>query len=167
MDQASLELGQRSKHVENQFARCEGMKKPNAIERNADTEKWLYPNGFYCVVRRFSSKEEKRRIVASVVEPSVFGDVPMLGFENHLNLFHETRRGLPEALARGLALFLNTTAVDENFRRFNGHTQVNATDLKLMKYPSRENLIELGEWVMQHATPTQDQIDAKLGTLTA
>lgn len=144
----------------------EGMKKPNAIERNADTEKWLYPSGFYCVVRRFSSKEEKRRIVASVVEPSAFGDVPVLGFENHLNLFHENKRGLPETLARGLAMFLNTTAVDENFRRFNGHTQVNATDLKLMKYPSRETLIELGEWAMQQGTLTQEQIDAKLGTLT-
>ncbi len=143
----------------------EGMKKPNAIERNADTEKWLYPSGFYCVVRRFSSKEEKRRIVASVVEPSAFGDAPVLGFENHLNLFHENKRGLPEALARGLAVFLNTTAVDENFRRFNGHTQVNATDLKLMKYPSRETLIELGEWAMQQGTLTHEQIDAKLGTL--
>lgn len=143
------------------------MKKPNAIVRNADTEKCLYPNGFYCVVRRFSSKEEKHRIVASVVEPSVFGDMPMLGFENHLNVFHENRHGLPEALARGLAVFLNTAAVDESFRRFNGHTQVNATDLKLMKYPNREILIELGEWIMQHAKPTQDQIDAKLGTLIA
>jgi hypothetical protein len=144
----------------------EGMKKPNAIERNADTEKWLYPNGFYCVVRRFSSKEEKRRIMASVVEPWIFGEAPMLGFENHLNLFHENKRGLSERLARGLAVFLNTTAVDEYFRRFNGHTQVNATDLKLMKYPSRDALIQLGEWAMQHGTLTQDQIDAKLGTLT-
>jgi adenine-specific DNA-methyltransferase len=143
-----------------------GMKKPNAIERNTETEKWLYPSDFYCVVRRFSSKEEKRRIVASVVEPSAFGDVPVLGFENHLNLFHENKRGLPEALARGLAVFLNTTAVDENFRRFNGHTQVNATDLKLMKYPRRETLIELGEWAMQQGTLTQEQMDAKLGTLT-
>jgi adenine-specific DNA-methyltransferase len=42
-----------------------GARKPNAIRRTADTEKWLYPNGFYCVVRRFSSKEEKRRVVAS------------------------------------------------------------------------------------------------------
>ena len=144
----------------------EGMKKPNAIERNAYTEKWLYPIGFYCVVRRFSSKEEKRRIVASVVEPSAFGDVPALGFENHLNLFHENKRGLPVALARGLAVFLNTTAVDESFRRFNGHTQVNATDLKLMKYPSRANLIELGEWAMRQGMLTQEQIDEKLGTLT-
>jgi len=144
----------------------EGMKKPNAIERNADTEKWLYPNGFYCVVRRFSSKEEKRRIVASVVEPGVFGDVLALGFENHLNLFHENKRGLPEPLARGLAVFLNTTAVDEQFRRFNGHTQVNATDLRLMKYPSRDALIQLGKWAMQQGTLAQDQLDAKLGTLT-
>lgn len=144
----------------------EGMKKPNAIERNADTEKWLYPNGFYCVVRRFSSKEEKRRIMASVVEPGVFGEVPMLGFENHLNLFHENKHGLPEYLARGLAVFLNTSAVDEHFRRFNGNTQVNATDLKRIKYPSRSALIQLGEWAAGQGILTQDQIDAKLGTLT-
>ncbi len=143
----------------------EGMKKPNAIERNADTEKWLYPRGFYCVARRFSSKEEKRRVVASVVEPGAFGDAPMLGFENHLNLFHESKRGLPRALAHGLAVYLNTTAVDENFRRFNGHTQVNATDLKLMKYPSRDILMELGEWAMGQGELTQAMIDAKLGTL--
>jgi len=145
----------------------EGMKKPNAIKRNADTEKWLYPNGFYCVVRRFSSKEEKRRIVASVVEPGIFEGMPVLGFENHLNLFHENRHGLPEALARGLAVYLNTTAVDENFRRFNGHTQVNATDLKLMKYPSRKNLIRLGEWAMRQPSPTQHQIDAKIEAMSA
>nr|VFJ66384.1 MAG: Eco57I restriction-modification methylase [Candidatus Kentron sp. DK] len=145
----------------------EGIKKPNAIERNADTEKWLYPNGFYCVVRRFSSKEEKRRIMASVVEPDVFGDMSALGFENHLNLFHENKRGLPEQLVRGLTVFLNTTAVDEHFRRFNGHTQVNATDLRVMKYPNRDNLIRLGEWAMGQKTLTQAMVDARLGTLTA
>lgn len=145
----------------------EGAKKPNAIVRDDESEKWLYPNGFYCVVRRFSSKEEKRRVVASVVEPGAFGNAPMLGFENHLNVFHENKRGMPKALAHGLALFLNTTAVDEHFRRFNGHTQVNATDLKTMKYPSREVLIQLGEWAMQKDALTQAQIDAKLGTLTA
>lgn len=141
------------------------LKKPNAIMRNDETEKWLYPNGFYCVVRRFSSKEEKRRVVASLVDPATFGDHAVLGFENHMNLFHENKHGLPEALARGLAVFLNTTTVDEYFRRFNGHTQVNATDLRLMKYPSRDTLIQLGEWAMKQGTLTQDQIDAKLGTL--
>ena len=144
-----------------------GLKKPNAILRNDATEKWLYPNGFYCVVRRFSSKEEKRRVVASVVDPAAFGGHTVLGFENHMNLFHENKRGLPELLARGLAVFLNTTAVDESFRRFNGHTQVNATDLKLMKYPSRDALIQLGKWAKRHSEITQEMIDEQLGKLTA
>lgn len=143
----------------------EGMKKPNAIERNTDTEKWLYPNGFYCVVRRFSSKEEARRIVASMVNPDTFGDAPVLGFENHLNVFHADRRGLPQVLARGLTVFLSTTAVDVAFRRFSGHTQVNATDLKLMKYPSREILTQLGEWAIQEGTLTQTMIDEQFGAV--
>ena len=144
-----------------------GLKKPNAIRRNAVTERWLYPNGFYCVVRRFSAKEEKRRVVASVIEPAVFGGHPVLGFENHLNLFHENRRGLPEMLARGLAVFLNSSAVDESFRRFNGHTQVNATDLKRMKYPDREVLTRLGQWAASHQVLTQEMIDGQLEGLTA
>ena len=106
-------------------------------------------------------------MVASVVEPTTFGDHAMLGFENHINLFHENKRGLPELLARGLAVFLNTTAVDECFRRFNGHTQVNATDLKRMKYPSREALIELGKWAKQQREITQGMVDEQFGKLTA
>jgi adenine-specific DNA-methyltransferase len=144
-----------------------GLKKPNAIQRNNETEKWLYPNGFYCVVRRFSSKEEKRRIVAGVVEPDLFGGASVLGFENHLNLFHENKHGLPELLARGLTVFLNSTVVDDHFRRFSGHTQVNATDLKQMKYPSREALMKLGKWAMQCGNMTQTMIDEKLGKLAA
>lgn len=141
------------------------MKKPNAIQQNSETEKWLYPNGFYCVVRRFSSKEERRRVVASVVDPDSFDGAAVLGFENHLNLFHEKKRGLPRALAHGLAVFLNSTVVDDTFRRFSGHTQVNATDLKQMKYPSRAALIELGEWAIRQGELTQTLIDIKLGTL--
>ena len=140
-------------------------KKSNAIEHNHLTEKWLYPNGFYCAVRRFSSKEEKRRIVASVVDPTFFGNHTALGFENHLNIFHANRRGLPELLARGLTVFLNTTAIDESFRRFNGHTQVNATDLKQIKYPDHATLVNLGQWSKQHDKISQEMIDKQLEKL--
>lgn len=143
-----------------------GTKKPNAILHNDETEKWLYPNGYYCVVRRFSSKEEPRRIVTGVVDPDAFPDVPALGFENHLNLFHQNKHGLPKALAFGLSVFLNSTAVDKTFRRFSGHTQVNATDLRMMKYPSRDALIGIGKWAVRHKELTQTMIDAKVGTLT-
>lgn len=126
-----------------------GSRKPNAIKRNEHTERWLYPNGTYCVVRRFSSKEEPRRIVASVVESESFKGVQMLGFENHLNVFHQSKRGISKELAYGLAKFLNTEQADEAFRRFNGHTQVNATDLKAMKYPCTRDLIQLGRLSMK------------------
>lgn len=135
------------------------IKKPNALLRNSETEKSLYPNGYYCVVRRFSSKEERRRIVACVVNPSVFNNAEMLGFENHLNVFHENRGGLPEYIAKGLSLYLNTTIVDDHFRQFSGHTQVNAADLKLIRYPSREQLISLGKLADEVGT-TQEKIDA-------
>jgi hypothetical protein len=144
----------------------DGMKRGNAIRLNEETRKWLYPNGFYTVVRRFSSKEERRRIVASVVTPTSFPDVTMLGFENHLNVFHENKHGLPGELAYGLAAFLNTTAVDEHFRRFNGHTQVNATDLRLMKYPNRKTLVALGQWARSHESLGQEMVDDQLKKLT-
>ena len=69
-------------------------KRGNAILRNEETEKWLYPNGYYAVVRRFSSKEEKRRLVAGIVQPTSFPGVDKLGFENHLNVFHDHKAGL-------------------------------------------------------------------------
>ncbi|MBZ2172876.1 Eco57I restriction-modification methylase domain-containing protein [Nitratidesulfovibrio sp. SRB-5] len=144
----------------------EGSKKPNAILRNGETEKWLYPNGFYCVVRRFSSKEERRRIMASVVRPDAFPGAEVLGLENHLNVYHEDKRGLPPELAHGLAVYLNSTAVDENFRRSSGHTQVNATDLKRMQYPSRAALSALGTWAMGRGELTQEMIDTQLEALT-
>ena len=142
-----------------------GAKKPNAILRNAETEKWLYPNGYYVVVRRFSSKEEKRRVKASVVYTDAFNSSPMLGFENHLNVFHSGREGITENLAHGLAVFLNSTAVDEQFRLFSGHTQVNATDLRLLKYPSREILICLGVLAKAQCELTQQKIDQKIESL--
>jgi adenine-specific DNA-methyltransferase len=142
-----------------------GWKKPNAIEFNKATEKWLFPKGFYTVVRRFSSKEQKRRIYASVVNPNSFPDTIAFGFENHLNVFHLKKRGITEFLAFGLACFLNSTIVDRYFRSFSGHTQVNATDLRKLIYPDFETLTELGKWAKRNENHTQEMIDAKLMTL--
>jgi adenine-specific DNA-methyltransferase len=139
-------------------------KKPNAVIDNPETRKWLYPKGFYTIVRRFSSKEERRRIVAHVVDPAAFkGD--KIGFENHLNVFHSGKRGIDGDVAHGLAVFLNSTAVDDYFRRFSGHTQVNATDLRLLRYPERRELEMLGRWAQTHESLTQELIDHQVAAL--
>ena len=141
-----------------------GCKKPNAIRDCVATRKWLYPNGYYAVVRRFSSKEERRRIVANVIDPARL-PAAMIGIENHLNVFHAKRQPISEDLAHGLSAYLNATAVDTYFRRFNGHTQVNATDLRAMRYPSRDALIALGQWAKTRASVSQDEIDERVNCL--
>lgn len=136
-------------------------KKPNAIALSPETQRWLYPNGFYTVVRRFSSKEERRRIVANVVSPEAFG-TNFLGFENHLNVFHSRKQGIDKDIAHGLAVFLNSTSVDDYFRRFSGHTQVNATDLRQLRYPAQEQLKQLGRWAQSQSALSQESIDFQI-----
>lgn len=133
-------------------------KKPNAIVVNGETERWLLPRGRYVVTKRFTSKEEARRIVAHVVEPDGLPG-ERIGLENHLNLFHAGRRGLEVDIAHGLALFLNSTVVDRRFRVFSGHTQVNATDLRSMRYPPAATLRALGAWAVGRKTLSQGEID--------
>jgi adenine-specific DNA-methyltransferase len=134
-------------------------KKPNALKLNGETQKWLMPRGCYAITKRFSAKEERRRLVAFVIDPERLPD-PYYGFENHLNVFHAGKQGIDPDLAHGLALFLNSTAADRRFRSFSGHTQVNATDLRAMRYPSRADLIKLGRWARRQSALTQDAVDA-------
>ncbi|HET9959448.1 MAG TPA: Eco57I restriction-modification methylase domain-containing protein [Polyangiaceae bacterium] len=119
-------------------------KKPNGLLDDASTEELWMPSGTYVLVKRFSAKEERRRVVAVVFDPE---DVPgkKVGFENHLNVFHVNGGGIGPMLARGLAAFLNSTLTDRYFRQFNGHTQVNATDLRNLRYPAADQLLALGK----------------------
>lgn len=118
-------------------------KRPNALADHPETRALFMPRGTYALVRRFSSKEEPRRVVAALFEPTrVPGD--KVAFENHLNVFHRSGGGLPPRLARGLVAFLGSELVDRFIRQLSGHTQVNATDLRSLRYPSREELEALG-----------------------
>lgn len=140
-------------------------KKPNAIVAAPEIERWLYPGGTYVAVRRFSSKEERRRVVASVVDPTALGNPTRIGFENHLNVYHAKKRGLPSSLAWGLFVYLNSSVVDEHLRRFSGHTQVNATDLKNIRYPARMELESLGEWAKKQTELSQHIVDQRMEAL--
>jgi len=130
-------------------------RKPNAIRVSEKSRRWLWPNsGNYVVTRRFTSKEERRRIVASVYGSNLPGK--LVGFENHLNVVHAGQQGMPRALAAGLGLYLNCSLVDRYFRQFNGHTQVNAADLRSLRYPDRATLERLGRQYYGRALSQQD-----------
>lgn len=121
-------------------------KKGNAIVVNEKTLPWLFENsGSYVLTKRFSSKEEKRRIVANVYE--ALPAFRYIGFENKLNVFHSKKAGFDLNIAKGLFVYLNSTLIDRFYRQFGGHTQVNATDLKSLHFPDLNTLKRMGEKV--------------------
>jgi adenine-specific DNA-methyltransferase len=132
-------------------------KKHQALVHELETSALLIPNEHYVLTKRFSSKEEKKRIVAVVYDAHRI-DCRLVGFENHLNYFHKNGQGIDLTLARGLAVYLNCSLVDAFFRLFNGHTQVNATDLRSLKYPHMEQLLLLGAHIGERF-PLQREID--------
>ncbi|MEH1863174.1 MAG: BsuBI/PstI family type II restriction endonuclease [Nostoc sp.] len=132
-------------------------KKHQALIYAEKTASLLVPNEHYVLTKRFSSKEEKKRVVAVVYDANQI-NCSWVGFENHLNYFHKNGRGLNLTLARGLAAYLNSSLVDAFFRLFNGHTQVNATDLRNLKYPTIAQLMTVGLYITEHF-PSQKEID--------
>jgi len=136
-------------------------KKPNAIVLNEETEKLMVPNGTYILIKRLTSKEEKRRIVAGLYTKDL-ADVSVVGFENKTNYLHAGGQPLDMDVAKGLWVYLNSHIVDQYFRQFNGHTQVNATDLYTLRYPSHEKLINIGKQVQYFDQQLFDELVANL-----
>lgn len=135
---------------------CPRPGKPEALHMDAASAGLLISPGVYTVVKRVSAKEEKKRLVAAVYGQTE-SDGP-IAFENHLNYFHQNAVGLDQELALGLSAYLNSTLVDTYFRQFSGHTQVNASDLRRLRYPNAAWLRAIGK-ELQSATPTQETID--------
>lgn len=137
-----------------------GHKKPNAIRKSEAVDAQLLPSGHYTLVKRFTAKEEAKRVVAVVLSPD---DLPegtqSVGIENHINYFHANREPLDPEVSKGLYCFLNSTLVDSYLRIFNGHTQVNATDLRKLRYPKRETLVELARLCWNDSAISQIDID--------
>lgn len=115
-------------------------------------------NQRFIVLKRFTSKEEARRLVAGIHSPAfITGEV--VAFENHLNLVSHHTDELSEVEANGLALLFNSTLVDRYFRCISGNTQVNATEIRLLKLPSREDIRKLGEHYHEGEAISQQEVD--------
>ena len=60
-------------------------------------------------------------------------------------------------------MYLNSSTADRAFRAFSGHTQVNAGDLRALRYPDYATLMTYGQWAKRSAGRlTQDMIDARV-----
>lgn len=119
-----------------------GFRKPEHIDRRAGA-KLLVRAGNYVLLRRFSAKEDRRRLTAA---PWLAADwnAPCLGLENHLNYIHRPAGALSVHEAHGLSALLNSRVLDDYFRITSGNTQVSATEIRALPLPSRRFIERLG-----------------------
>ncbi|MBO0697769.1 MAG: Eco57I restriction-modification methylase domain-containing protein [Zavarzinella sp.] len=129
-----------------------GNGKPGHILLEAGSKRLLVPAKRYVLLKRFSAKEEKRRLVAGIMEPTDSYS-EWVGLENHLNYVYRPGAELDRVEAVGLAAYFNSALVDRYFRAISGNTQVNATEVRTMPVPDERLLA----WIGQEVERTEDR----------
>ncbi len=133
-------------------------KKQRYILDDELTRSLLLPSKNYVLLKRFTSKEQKRRLYAGVLLRDTL-KAKRVGLENHLNYVHKKNGDIPINEAMGLAAFLNTSFADRFFRVINGNTQVNAVDLRGMPLPPLSKVKEIGTRVCEEQPSIGKELD--------
>lgn len=129
------------------------------IDANAQTAWMLLHNEPLVIMRRFSPKEDVRRMTAA----AYLGDLPasFIGLENHLNYIHRPGGSMTAREVRGLAAVLNSAPADDYFRSMSGNTQVNAAELRAMPLPGWDCVLDVADRIANRANDLES-IDAAL-----
>ena len=118
--------------------------KPTAFRVCEASLKHLVPTRNYVLLRRFSAKEERRRLTASWLLRAEESR-PYLALENHLNYVYHADRELTAEETYGLTALFNSALLDKYFRVISGNTQVNATELRSIRFPALDRVAAIGE----------------------
>lgn len=114
---------------------------------NEKTNPLLIPNKNYVFLRRFSSKDDKSRLIAAPYFCN-FINSEVIGVENKLNYIYRPKGNLERNEIVGLSAILNCELFDTFFRIFNGNVNVSATELRDMPLPPYEDILEIGNRII-------------------
>lgn len=101
---------------------------------------YLQENTDYLFVKRFTAKEEKRRLQCGIYLKKEHQKYKYISTQNKINYI---KCDNPE-IAYGLFVILNSTLYDSYYRILNGSTQVNSTEINLMPVPSKDEIQQMG-----------------------
>jgi len=116
-----------------------GGKKPEYICTNR--KGYLQENTNYLFIKRFTSKEENRRLQCGVYLSTDFPNYKYISTQNKLNYI---KCPTPDE-AFGLYVIFNSTLYDKYYRILNGSTQVNSTEINRMPVPPKNTIIAMGK----------------------
>ncbi len=108
----------------------------------------LQKNSNYLFVKRFTAKEEPRRLQCAIYLARNFPQFTHISTDNKLN-FICGQDELSEDVVYGLYVLFNSTLYDRYYRLLNGSTQVNATEINAMPVPPLKTIAAMGEALMQ------------------
>lgn len=143
-------------HVGQQAVNWPIFKKLEHVRATAANAWTLVANTPMVVMRRFSPKEDARRVTCAPYLGTLPGAV--IGLENHLNYIHRPGGRMSHSEVRGLSALLASSVVDRHLRAIAGSTQINAGELRSLPLPSMNIIEAIGCRVP--ALPTLEEIDA-------
>ena len=120
----------------------------------------LQPNKNYLFIKRFTAKEEHRRLQCGVYLAKKYPEYSKISTQNKIN-FIDGIRDLSECVVYGLYVLFNSTLYDCYYRILNGSTQVNSTEVNSMPVPSMDVIEAMGkELIAAHdmSEPVCDRI---------
>lgn len=107
----------------------------------------LLPNKNYILLRRFSTKDDKSRLIAAPYFCN-YVKSDFVGVENKVNYIYRKDGHLDRNEVVGLCALLNSELFDTYFQIFNGNVNVSATELREMRFPPLENIKEIGNKII-------------------
>lgn len=118
----------------------------------------LQKNSNYLFVKRFTTKEEHRRLQCGVYLSRKYPDYRQISTQNKIN-FIDGLKGLSECVVYGLYVLFNSTIYDSYYRILNGSTQVNATEVNSMPVPPMMTIEAMGKELIARRDLSEESCD--------
>ncbi len=110
-----------------------------------DRTAFLQENSDFLLVKRFTAKEEKRRLQCGIYLKQRYKQFAFISTQNKVNFI----KCDSPCVTYGLYVLLNSTLYDTYYRILNGSTQVNSTEINQMPIPEREVIEAMGRELMR------------------
>lgn len=121
----------------------------------------LQQNTNYLFVKRFTAKEEHRRLQCGVYLAKKHPEYTKISTQNKIN-FISGLQELSECVVYGLYVLFNSTLYDSYYRILNGSTQVNSTEINAMPVPSMSVIEAMGKELIRVRDMSEESCDSIL-----